>query len=448
VSNSIHSDLDAPDSPIDVSSTPNSPTSDLDSYWIKELGLKIRDKHLIEDGYWLNDRVINAAMALLRNIAPNVGGLQDTIVAKKDGFVHTPETDEVLQIINVRGNHWITLSNLQCFPFEMCIYDSLHGINIKKEQKKISYPIDVEMTACQLSKPRLGLTMCVENVQQQKGGNDCGLFSIALATLLSLGQDPSRVLFDQKVMRKQLIRSIEERNMARFTEEVCTPIENKNVLILYEWKCRVFCHCKMPDDGKMMVQCVLCKGWFHTECEVGEFKDPDWICSNCQKKKSKEASKNQVNAFLLELQSTATKFPVESQPAQELYNAIASINKDYKLPDAETHIGCMTMNDYLTISNEKRKCSLFGVTVSFQVPKYDFFIVIFHEEINSDQRFLEVVLHEMAHALDTDGIENHGKPFKKMAKYLIRAVKKNQDKLPKPYRDIKIEKDNVLKAKS
>jgi Ulp1 family protease len=82
-------DLDTQDSPSDVSSMPNSPTSDLDSYWIKELGLKTMDKHMNEDGYWLNDRVINAAMVLLINIPLNVGGLQDIIVAKKDGFVHT-----------------------------------------------------------------------------------------------------------------------------------------------------------------------------------------------------------------------------------------------------------------------------------------------------------------------------------------------------------------------
>ncbi|KAJ7376072.1 hypothetical protein OS493_037075 [Desmophyllum pertusum] len=57
--------------------------------WIKDLGLKNRDKCLIKVvAYWLNDRIINAANETDDDrLDPNYGGLEDIIVLlKKDGF--------------------------------------------------------------------------------------------------------------------------------------------------------------------------------------------------------------------------------------------------------------------------------------------------------------------------------------------------------------------------
>ena len=56
-----------------------------DAYWIEALNLKISDKHLLEDGYWLNDRLINAAMSLLRNetYEKNIGGLVNSKCQRK-----------------------------------------------------------------------------------------------------------------------------------------------------------------------------------------------------------------------------------------------------------------------------------------------------------------------------------------------------------------------------
>ena len=47
----------------------------------------------------------------------------------------------------------------------------------------------------------------------------------------------------------------------------------------------VYCFCRRPDDGRLMVQCNQCDGWFHGEC-VGvttqEVADLDqYICSSC-----------------------------------------------------------------------------------------------------------------------------------------------------------------------
>lgn len=42
------------------------------------------------------------------------------------------------------------------------------------------------------------------NIQRQSGSNDCGLFAVANATLLSLGQNPGKYLVNQRLMRNHL----------------------------------------------------------------------------------------------------------------------------------------------------------------------------------------------------------------------------------------------------
>ena len=117
---------------IDVDATLQHPLTLADCYRIKELGLKNRDKYPITNDFWLNDRVINAAMKLMRKIAPNLAGLADVILAKKDGFPHSRSLDGFVQIVNVQGNHWITLPNAQNVMLDIPIYDSLHGVDKKK----------------------------------------------------------------------------------------------------------------------------------------------------------------------------------------------------------------------------------------------------------------------------------------------------------------------------
>lgn len=88
-------------------------------------------------------------MKLMRKIVPNFAGLADVILAKKDGFSPSLSIDGFVQIVNVRGNHWITLSNAQNLRVEVSIYDSLHGVD-KNKDTKIRYPISVEQSVCQI----------------------------------------------------------------------------------------------------------------------------------------------------------------------------------------------------------------------------------------------------------------------------------------------------------
>lgn len=48
------------------------------------------------------------------------------------------------------------------------------------------------------------LEICVQRVQQQQGGADCGFFSIAYAYCLAAGEDLTKINFNQPQMRKHL----------------------------------------------------------------------------------------------------------------------------------------------------------------------------------------------------------------------------------------------------
>ena len=54
------------------------------------------------------------------------------------------------------------------------------------------------------------------DVQMQSGTYDCGLFAIAHATALALGEQPGNYLYDQPKMRKHLYKSFQMKTMTLF----------------------------------------------------------------------------------------------------------------------------------------------------------------------------------------------------------------------------------------
>ena len=148
------------------------------------------------------------------------------------------------------------------------------------------------------------------------------------------------------------------------------------------------------------------------------------------------------------LRRVAAKYPVESKRVQELYTAMAGNYKEFQFPDGKTHIGCMSTGDHASITKDTTR--KLGCTHYLDAPKYDFFIVIFHEELETDESFLSVVIHEMAHGQQgtISAFERpHGKLFKKIGKRLIKCVKSHQAELPKPYCNVAINEVTVLTAK-
>ena len=56
----------------------------------------------------------------------------------------------------------------------------------------------------------------VINSQKQIGVKDCGLFSIAFATAIAFGQNPTEQKFQQQSMRAHLVNCFENKKMTPF----------------------------------------------------------------------------------------------------------------------------------------------------------------------------------------------------------------------------------------
>ena len=126
------------------------------------------------------------------------------------------------------------------------------------------------------------LTVHVPYVQQQIGGKDCGVFAIAFALHLCLGQELADIRFEQSRMRQHLLRCFQKRKLEGFPQQQKTGVTLKSRLRIQE--IRLYCTCRMPDTVADMVQCDNCDIWYHISC-VGLTCLPQaspWHCRKCR----------------------------------------------------------------------------------------------------------------------------------------------------------------------
>ena len=103
----------------------------------------------------------------------------------------------------------------------------------------------------------------IMNVHLQKGGDDCGLFAIAMATTLCNGGNPVDMVYDQGKMRDHLITAFKRNQLLPFPSST-RKRRGRQVIQMEELP--VFCVCRMPDDGRLMIECSTCKKWYHNNC--------------------------------------------------------------------------------------------------------------------------------------------------------------------------------------
>ena len=234
--------------------------------------------------------------------------------------------------------------------------------------------------------------MEVADVQQQTGGNDCGVFSIAYATLLCMGEDPTGVKYNQKAMREELIKAFETRDLKRFIQETTEARKGPISEPKFEWRLRVYCYCRMPDDG-MMVQCTSCKSWFHKSCLAkSEDTTGSWLCINCKEKKNEEQRrkeeeekwkreedkwKREYEEELERLRLTTTTH-LESYVVQSLYDSINYVFPDFDFGKGQDHIGCMTPEEYRKLYPKFKK-QIHGICHTCMQLTPKFFIVIMND---------------------------------------------------------------------
>jgi hypothetical protein len=158
----------------------------------------IRDIH--DKTTWLTDFHIYLFFELLHKQLPNVNGL----CSPARIHLYNGSLENSIFIFNANANHWLTISNLNCNNV-WNVYDSL------------SYQNELLINFFQVILPNEEkVSVSFENVQQQVGGNDCGLFALAFATSLCYKDVPSLIFYDQISLRNHYVKCIEDNEIQRF----------------------------------------------------------------------------------------------------------------------------------------------------------------------------------------------------------------------------------------
>ena len=122
-------------------------------------------------------------------------------------------------------------------------------------------------------------------MQLQRGGSDCGLFAIASATAICNGQSPENIQFDQSQMRPHLLKCLEDKLLMPFPSTIA-PRRRPRITLCE--RIHVYCTCRLPDEGRKMVQCTSCTRWYHCDCmkistkrmKSIENSNRPWYCGN------------------------------------------------------------------------------------------------------------------------------------------------------------------------
>ena len=108
-------------------------------------------------------------------------------------------------------------------------------------------------------KPDGAVEIAIEDVQQQNGCNNCGLFALVFATALCSNINPNSLVIAQQRLREALMRGLKECDMSYFLQNACDSRSREfNEQSLFNMRSLVYCHCKLPDDGKLMIKCKKC----------------------------------------------------------------------------------------------------------------------------------------------------------------------------------------------
>ena len=103
------------------------PRSSRGQVWIKNSLYTLHEsdhEKIASPSGWLEDNIIDASQKLMAQHFPLTHGLEPPTLEQMDGF--QAHTDEFLQIINIRNNHWIFVSNIGCKEGVVNVYDTMH----------------------------------------------------------------------------------------------------------------------------------------------------------------------------------------------------------------------------------------------------------------------------------------------------------------------------------
>ena len=148
---------------------------------MRTLSLCSDDQESIIMGEKLSDLHMNHAQELLKRQFPTLNGLECTLTITMEGF-KTAGTQNKLQILHCRRDHWITATNINCGAGIVHVYDSVFS-SVDKAMERLLRRLFSK------SETDTNLVIKVHLFQKQKGGTDCGLFAVLAATAIAFGFD-------------------------------------------------------------------------------------------------------------------------------------------------------------------------------------------------------------------------------------------------------------------
>ena len=105
---------------------------------------------------------------------------------------------------------------------------------------------------CKLTGPRDAVSISVEDVQQQIGGKDSGLFAMAYCAALCQNLNPWCLEFNQSIRRQALMKGLKSNDISTFLEDIVIS-RNRNFLVDIFPKCSPLCtviaECQMIDSS-------------------------------------------------------------------------------------------------------------------------------------------------------------------------------------------------------
>ncbi|KAK6313340.1 hypothetical protein J4Q44_G00166870 [Coregonus suidteri] len=166
-----------------------------------------------------------------------------------------------VQIVNLKDNHWVTVSNLHCQVGTVKQYDSSgHDTTPEFLLHLISL----------LSFPGTSVSAEWPAVQQQKGGTDCGMSAISNCLTLCRDEEPSMARYRQKSMTKHIFSCFQAGHLAPFPSPDSSPRPGSRppkVSTPYTTEVSVHCFCwKYVREGKEVARCRRCSKHFHVSC--------------------------------------------------------------------------------------------------------------------------------------------------------------------------------------
>lgn len=201
-----------------------------------------------KSNYLIEDPEIELAMLLVKNSHPNIGGLQPVVVALAEGY--TKPQGQFIQIVNVKGQHWITLSNIGCRAGTVKVYDSWKRSLHKDTKATILATVNSDGSG--------KIIVDVSQFQRQRNESDCGLFAVAAMVALAHGSDPSNLIWDLRTLRSHFVECLDQSQMTPFPLYESSTGNATNMLPQKSFSLTVCNSCKQNICDQDETQCKKC----------------------------------------------------------------------------------------------------------------------------------------------------------------------------------------------